>query len=97
MPPRIVKRGAAAKRASRGSSKAAPENQPEPETAEVVVKNNEENPVVDAVVEEKPVDVEQEHEEVPNGSAKVESKSLFYYIIYIYYIFFIWILTGCYL
>ncbi|KAG5008151.1 hypothetical protein JHK85_026693 [Glycine max] len=49
MPPRIVKRGAAAKRASRGSSKAAPENQPEPETAEVVVKNNEENPVVDAV------------------------------------------------
>ncbi|KAL3000640.1 hypothetical protein AAZX31_09G224300 [Glycine max] len=73
MPPRIVKRGAAAKRASRGSSKAAPENQPEPETAEVVVKNNEENPVVDAVVEEKPVDVEQEHEEVPNGSAKVEN------------------------
>ncbi|KAG4378004.1 hypothetical protein GLYMA_18G248200v4 [Glycine max] len=73
MPPRIVKRGAAAKRASRGSSKAAPENQPEPETTEVVVKNNQENPVVDAVVEEKLVDVEQEHEEVPNESAKVEN------------------------
>ncbi|TKY65294.1 Heterogeneous nuclear ribonucleoprotein Q [Spatholobus suberectus] len=71
MPPRIVKRGAAAKRASRGSSKAAPENQHEPE--EVVVKNNEENSVVDVGVEEKPVDVKQEHEEVPNGSAKVEN------------------------
>ena len=69
------------------SSKAAPENQPEPETTEVVVKNNQENPVVDAVVEEKLVDVEQEHEEVPNESAKVESKSLFFLLIYIFFRF----------
>ncbi|XP_020203170.1 nucleolin [Cajanus cajan] len=70
---RIVKRRSAANRAARGSPKAAPENQPEPETAEVVAKNNEENSVVDAAVEEKPLDMEQEPEEVPNGSAKVEN------------------------
>ncbi|XP_057435876.1 uncharacterized protein LOC130728426 isoform X2 [Lotus japonicus] len=62
MPPRIVKRGAAARKA-KASSKAALENQrqqqePEP-VEEVVVKNHEENPVVDdAVVEEKPIDAE---------------------------------------
>ncbi|KAK7394593.1 hypothetical protein VNO78_15125 [Psophocarpus tetragonolobus] len=72
MPPRVVKRGAAAKRASRGSSKAAQETRHEPETAQVVVKNDEQNSVVDAVVEEKPADLGPEPEEVPNGSAKVE-------------------------
>ena len=51
------------------------------------MKNNQENPVVDAVVEEKLVDVEQEHEEVPNESAKVESKSLFFLLIYIFFRF----------
>jgi len=76
MPPRVVKRGAA-KRASRGSSKAALENQREPETAEVGEKNHAQNSAADVGVEEKHVDVDQEPPEAPNGSAKVESKSLF--------------------
>ncbi|XP_014497946.1 nucleolin [Vigna radiata var. radiata] len=73
MPPRVVKRGAAAKRASRGSSKAAPDNQREPETAEVEAKNHAENSAVDVGMEEKHFDVDQELPEAPNGSAKVEN------------------------
>lgn len=75
MPPKSVKRGAAAKR-GRVSSKAAIENQQqqrqEPEAVEVVMKNHEENPVADITVEEN-------HEEnsVPNGLAVVASKYLF--------------------
>lgn len=92
MPPRVVKRGAAAKRASRGSSKAAPDNQREPETAEVEAKNHAENSAVDVGMEEKHFDVDQELPEAPNGSAKVESKSL--YLIYIFFRLFIWIVGG---
>ncbi|BAT83467.1 hypothetical protein LR48_Vigan03g034100 [Vigna angularis] len=73
MPPRVVKRGAAAKRASRGSSKAAPDNQREPETAEVEAKNHAENSAVDVGMEEKHFVVDQELPEAPNGSAKVEN------------------------
>ncbi|CAJ1825315.1 unnamed protein product [Sphenostylis stenocarpa] len=74
MPPRIVKRGAAAKRASRGSSKPAPENHMhEHETVEVGEKNHIENSAVDVGVEEKQVDVDQDPVKVPNGSAKVEN------------------------
>lgn len=69
MPPKSVKRGAAAKKRARVSSKAAIENQQqEPEAVEVVVKNHEENPVADITAEEN-------HEEnsVPNGLAVVAS------------------------
>lgn len=92
MPPKVVKRGAAAKRA-RVSSKAAIENnqqqqqqQSEPEAAEVVMKSHEENPVSDVVDEEKPVDHVNNWapEAVPNGLAVVESKSYFLSYIYIF-------------
>ncbi|KAK7340435.1 hypothetical protein VNO77_21137 [Canavalia gladiata] len=81
MPPRVVKRGAAAKRATRGSSKTASENQQqqqhEPETAEVIVEHREEHPVIDAGVDEKPIDVNQltpETNAVSNGMAVEENK-----------------------
>jgi len=88
MPPRVVKRGAAAKRVSRGSLKAAPENPGEPETAEAGAKNHAENSAVDVGGEEKHVDVDQEPPEARNGSATVESKPFF--LIYIFFRFFVW-------
>ncbi|XP_058737521.1 uncharacterized protein LOC131609748 isoform X2 [Vicia villosa] len=65
MPPKVVKRGAAAKKANL-SSKTAIQNQkqePEPEP----VNNHEENHVADVAAEENPV------ETVPNGLAAVEN------------------------
>ncbi|XP_061359695.1 uncharacterized protein LOC133303746 [Gastrolobium bilobum] len=56
MPPRKVKRGAASKRTTRGSSKPALEIQQQQEPEAVDVKHEEKNPVLDAVVEEKPID-----------------------------------------
>lgn len=78
MPPKVVKRGAAAKKANL-SSKTAIQNQkqePEPEP----VKNHEENPVADVAAEENSV------ETVPNGLATVESKSLFLYFFNVFFV-----------
>lgn len=74
MPPKVVKRGAAAKKATVSSKTAIQNQKHEPEP----VKNHEEIPVADVVAEDNPVETNNLAPEiVPNGLAAVESsKSL---------------------
>ena len=75
MPPKVVKRGSAAKKAKVSSKTAIqnPQQEPEPEP----IKNDENNHVDDSAVEENSV------EAVPNGVAMVESESLFLFLFFI--------------
>lgn len=74
MPPKVVKRGSAAKKA-KVSSKTSIQNPPqEPEPKPI--KNHEDNHVDDSAVEENSV------ETVPNGVAMVESESLFLFLFF---------------
>lgn len=74
MPPKVVKRGSAAKKAKVSSKTSIqnPPQEPEPEP----IKNHEDNHVDDSAVEENSV------ETVPNGVAMVESESLFLFLFF---------------
>lgn len=74
MPPKVVKRGSAAKKAKVSSKTSIqnPPQEPEPES----IKNHEDNHVDDSAVEENSV------ETVPNGVAMVESESLFLFLFF---------------
>ncbi|CAK8542587.1 unnamed protein product [Lathyrus sativus] len=74
MPPKVVKRGVAAKKASLSSKTAIQNQKQEPEPEPEPVKNLEENSVADVVAEENPVETNNlAPETAPNGLATVET------------------------
>lgn len=84
MPPKVVKRGSAAKKAKVSSKTAIQNQQQEPEPEPEPIQNHEDNHVVDAKAEENSV------ETVPNGVAMVESESLFLFLFFMIF-FILWI------